>query len=164
MISNVLTVCQGNVCRSPMAAALLQQKIEGVHVHSCGLAAMVGQPAASNAVAVLSEVGVDMREHRARQLTWQLASRADLILTMTARQKQTIESLFPVMCGRIFPVRGFDHMDIDDPMGLSLSAFRQCRESLTVGIDYWVERLGKFNVRSADRHRDDAARVEGVAQ
>jgi protein-tyrosine phosphatase len=81
MISNVLTVCQGNVCRSPMAAALLQQKIEGVHVHSCGLAAMVGQPAASNAVAVLSEVGVDMREHRARQLTWQLASRADLILT-----------------------------------------------------------------------------------
>jgi len=35
---------------------------------------------------------------------------------------------------------------------------------LTVGIDYWVERLGKFNVRSADRHRDDAAHVKGVAQ
>ncbi|MDR6407095.1 arsenate reductase/protein-tyrosine-phosphatase family protein [Paraburkholderia terricola] len=151
MISNVLTVCHGNLCRSPVAAALLRHRTEGLHVHSAGLSAVVGQPAATDAVAVLSEIGIDIRGHRATQMTLRLANDADLILTMTAGQKQSLESLYPLMRGRVFSICDFDNADIEDPMGLSISAFRRCREALIVGIDHWVARLDRLNGRSVNR-------------
>ncbi|MFM0502658.1 arsenate reductase/protein-tyrosine-phosphatase family protein [Paraburkholderia caffeinilytica] len=164
MISNVLMVCHGNLCRSPMAAALLQQRVEGLRVGSAGLAAEVGQPAATEAVAVLSEMGIDIQAHRATQLTRQLANDAELILTMTAAQTRSLQSLYPLMRGRIFSIRGFDDADIDDPMGMPISAFRACREALTHGIDYWVRRLKNLNAPSGERMVPDAVCVDGGAQ
>jgi len=145
MIFNVLMVCEGNLCRSPMAAALLEQRGTGLRVSSAGLAAVVGQPAAQQAIAALAEVGIDLRSHRATQLTRQLANEAELILTMTAAQTRSLESLYPPMRGRIFTLRGFDGADIDDPVGMPLSDFRLCRAVLTSAIDYWVKRLGQLN-------------------
>lgn len=164
MISNVLMVCHGNLCRSPMAAALLQQRVEGLRVGSAGLAAEVGQPAATEAVAVLSEMGIDIQAHRATQLTRQIANDAELILTMTAAQTRSLQSLYPLMRGRIFSIRGFDDTDIDDPMGMPISAFRACREALTDGIDYWVRRLKSLNEPTGDRVYPEAVCVGGGAQ
>lgn len=164
MISNVLMVCHGNLCRSPMAAALLQQRVEGLRVGSAGLAAEVGQPAATEAVAVLSEMGIDIQAHRATQLTRQIANDAELILTMTAAQTRSLQSLYPLMRGRIFSIRGFDDADIDDPMGMPISAFRACREALTDGIDYWVRRLKSLNEPAGDRVYPEAVCVGGGAQ
>lgn len=164
MISNVLMVCHGNLCRSPMAAALLQQRVEGLRVGSAGLAAEVGQPAATEAVAVLSEMGIDIQAHRATQLTRQIANDAELILTMTAAQTRSLQSLYPLMRGRIFSIRGFDDTDIDDPMGMPISAFRACREALTDGIDYWVRRLKSLNEPAGDRVYPEAVCVGGGAQ
>lgn len=164
MIYNVLTVCHGNLCRSPMAAALLQQRIEGLHVCSAGLAAEVGEPAATEAVAVLSEIGIDIRTHRAMQLTRQLANDAELILTMTAAQTRSLQSVYPLMRGRIFSIRSFDDVDIDDPMGLPVSAFRTCRDALIGGIDYWVMRLKQLGERSAYRVGSRAVCIDGGGQ
>ncbi|MEM5453863.1 low molecular weight phosphotyrosine protein phosphatase [Paraburkholderia phytofirmans] len=164
MISNVLMVCHGNLCRSPMAAALLQQRVEGLRVGSAGLAAEVGQPAATEAVAVLSEMGIDIQAHRATQLTRQIANDAELILTMTAAQTRSLQSLYPLMRGRIFSIRGFDDADIDDPMGMPISAFRACREALTDGIDYWVRRLKILNEPAGNRVYPEAVCVRGGAQ
>ncbi|WP_408321154.1 arsenate reductase/protein-tyrosine-phosphatase family protein [Paraburkholderia nemoris] len=164
MISNVLMVCHGNLCRSPMAAALLQQRVEGLRVCSAGLAAEVGQPAATEAVAVLSEMGIDIQAHRATQLTQQLANDAELILTMTAAQTRSLQSLYPLMRGRIFSIRGFDDADIDDPMGLPISAFRVCLEALKDGIDYWARRLKNLNESAVERAHTEALCVGGGAQ
>jgi len=155
MISNVLMVCHGNLCRSVMAAALLQQRGTGLRVKSAGLAAEVGQPAAKQAVAVLSELGIDIRSHRATQLTGRIANDAELILTMTAAQTHWLQSLYPVMHGRIFALRGFDSTDIGDPIGMPISDFRVCRAAMTTGIDYWAERLMRFNERSRGRAHDE---------
>jgi protein-tyrosine phosphatase len=161
MISNVLTICHGNLCRSPIAAALLEQRANGLRVRSAGLAAVTGEPAAAGAVTVLDEIGIDIRAHRATQLTRELANDAELILTMTAAQTHSLQSLYPLMRGRIFMIRGFDGMDIDDPMGLPVPTFRACRDTLIPGVDYWVTQLTKL-ARQADRRcRSDAAGVDG---
>ncbi|REG50341.1 protein-tyrosine phosphatase [Paraburkholderia sp. BL6669N2] len=148
MISNVLTVCHGNLCRSPMAAALLQHRLPDVHVRSAGLAAVSGQRAETKAIAALSEIDIDIRAHRAMQLTREIANEAQLILTMTATQKRSVESLYPLMRGRVFSIRDFDNSDIDDPMGLSITAFRICRDALVDGVDHWVRKLAKLTERS----------------
>lgn len=147
-----------------MAAALLQQRVEGLRVCSAGLAAEVGQPAATEAVAVLSEMGIDIQAHRATQLTQQLANDAELILTMTAAQTRSLQSLYPLMRGRIFSIRGFDDADIDDPMGLPISAFRVCLDALKDGIDYWARRLKNLNGSSGERAYPETLCVGGGAQ
>ncbi|MGF6573519.1 protein tyrosine phosphatase [Paraburkholderia fungorum] len=163
MISNVLTVCHGNLCRSPMAAAMLKSRDETLQVRSAGLAAEVGQPATSEAVAALTEIGIDIRSHRATQLTRQLANEADLILTMTSAQSRSLQSLYPTMRGRIFTLCGFDGIDIDDPFGLPLAAFRTCREALRSGVDYWAHRLNDLNEPISERvHSDAVCRRGGV--
>lgn len=100
---------------------------------------------------VLDEIGIDVRAHRATQLTRELANEAELILTMTMAQRRSLQSLYPLMRGRIFSIRSFDDADIDDPMGLSISAFRTCREALIDGVDYWVRQLAKLAEQAGDR-------------
>lgn len=83
---------------------------------------------------------------------------------MTAAQTRNLQSLYPLMRGRIFSIRGFDDTDIDDPMGMPISAFRACREALTDGIDYWVRRLKNLHASTGDRMVPEAACVGGGAQ
>lgn len=161
MISNVLTICHGNLCRSPIAAALLAQRASGLRVRSAGLAAVAGEPAAPEAITVLDEIGIDIRAHRAAQLTRELANDAELILTMTAAQKRSLQSLYPLMRGRIFLFRSFDGMDIDDPVGLPVPVFRECRDRLIAGVDHWVKQLTKLAGLTDDRSRSDATGFDG---
>ena len=75
MIRHVLVVCVGNICRSPMAEALLRRELrgqEGFTVDSAGLGALVGHPASEYSVELMAEIGEDISGHRAREFirTW----------------------------------------------------------------------------------------------
>jgi len=85
---NILFVCTGNTCRSPMAEALARAELERrewrhVAITSAGVAALEGQPASEHAVAVLERHGMEAGHHRSRALTHDLVSWADLILAMS---------------------------------------------------------------------------------
>lgn len=85
---NILFVCTGNTCRSPMAEALARDELDRrgwkhVQVASAGIAAESGQTASEHAVTVLRRRGVSLAEHRSQYLTPALVEWADLILAMS---------------------------------------------------------------------------------
>jgi protein-tyrosine-phosphatase len=84
----VLVVCTGNICRSPMAAALLRhllhaRGIDDIEVRSAGTAPWDGAPASEGSYLVSLEHGLDLSSHRSRQLTTDIVADAGLILGMS---------------------------------------------------------------------------------
>ena len=64
----LLFVCTANICRSPMAEGLARDYARRrqwpVEVRSGGVMGLIGKPAASNAVAVMREIGIDISNHQ----------------------------------------------------------------------------------------------------
>ncbi|WP_165842078.1 low molecular weight phosphotyrosine protein phosphatase [Paraburkholderia unamae] len=141
MISNVLIVCHANVCRSPIAEELFRRRAGRICVVSAGIEAEVGYPAASGSISVLSEIGLDISAHRAQQCSQQMIRDADLILAMSSEQVEGIEARYPLTRGKIFRIGESLGIDISDPIGLPIDRFRECRETLSLAVDYWVRSL-----------------------
>lgn len=117
----VLTVCTGNICRSPLAESLLRTHLADldIRVHSAGTHALVGHAMTEPAQQLARDRGVDPAvadAHRARLLTEPLLDDADLVLTMTTEQRDYAVQLLPRRLHRVFPVREFARLaqDLDD--------------------------------------------------
>lgn len=131
----VLFVCTGNLCRSPMAAALASAGHGGGDVvfESAGVAALDGAPATPTAVTACAEVGVDLVSHRARMLTPEMAASADVVYVMTAGHLAQVLRIAPEAAGRVVLLRP-DGGDIDDPYGLPLDAYRAARDEIAAAL------------------------------
>ena len=99
-VPEVVFVCYGNICRSPIAEALLARALDerlgpGHHwiVSSAGVGATDGTPASRGAKDVLSARGIDFRSHRARYLTPAMARAADLLVCMEPEQVSAVARL-----------------------------------------------------------------------
>lgn len=108
----ILTVCTGNICRSPMAEILLRRTLEplGAHVHSAGTQALVDygmpQPAQEMAIALGADAGI-VDAHRARYLIEPMLQQADLILTMSREHRSRAVQMMPRSLRRVFTIREF---------------------------------------------------------
>ena len=137
---NILYVCTGNTCRSAMAECITeyQAKLHNVpvDVSSAGISAFPGQAASENAIKVMSEYGLVLRNHISRQISEKMLSEADLILTMTKAQKGTLISNFPVYKEKIFTLTEYvgDSNDILDPFGSDIIVYRECAMQLTEAV------------------------------
>ncbi|PRD35470.1 UNVERIFIED_CONTAM: epsP [Trichonephila clavipes] len=141
-IRSVLVVCIGNICRSPMAEALLKRELDqNVHVSSAGLGAMVGHPADEHAQTLMDGLGLSIRNHRARQLTQALISSHELILVMTARQKDMLQTEYPSARGRVYRICHWQPADVADPYQKERSAFESALVLIRQGVADWAERL-----------------------
>ena len=95
---NVLFVCTGNTCRSPMAAAVARDEVarrgwRHVQIASAGAAAEPGEPASRPAVAVMRRTGLDLSTHSSQRLSADLVAWADLILVMSPSHLTTVADL-----------------------------------------------------------------------
>lgn len=98
----VLTVCVGNICRSPVAALLLQHDLDGlVQASSAGTRAVVGAPVHPEMAARLQAAGIPAETH-AEQLTEAMVRSADLVLTMTRPLRSEVVATVPAAVRRTF--------------------------------------------------------------
>jgi len=146
--TRILVVCIGNICRSPMAEALLRDALrrqEEIIVESAGLGALVGHAADKHAVDLMKERGVDITAHRARQLHPDMVAAADLILVMEAAHKTSIDTAEPTARGKVHRLCEWQDKDIDDPYRQSKAAFADALKNIEIGVADWVERLTQMD-------------------
>lgn len=145
MIQNVLIVCIGNICRSPMAEALLNIALKKNHpetiVHSAGLAALTGQPADLISQELMQSRDIDISHHRARQINEDLLFSADLILTMDSVQQTCLEQKNPCIRGKVHRLGKWDGVDVPDPFQRPKIIFEQALLLIEQGVNEWHNKM-----------------------
>ncbi len=111
-MAQVLVVCTGNICRSPMAEGFLRglfrlhvQDGEGISVASAGTSGWDGSPATPEAITAAGERDSDISAHRARRVKAHHVERADLVLGMTTDHRDRVIQLAPPTAPRAFTVK-----------------------------------------------------------
>lgn len=145
MFQRILIVCTGNICRSPVAAAMLQSRLPQLSVSSAGLGALVGQSVHDEARRLAEADGYHVDDHEARQLDTEILAEADLVLVMTDGQRQALAKRWPEARGKTLLLGKWldptHSNDIPDPYRKSPEAFAHVHRLLLEATRLWADRL-----------------------
>lgn len=143
---NILFVCSGNTCRSPMAEVLCQKAIatqlecsvaeladRRINVQSAGASAFGGGPASSGAIEAVTQYGVDLNGHLARSLDQVLINQADHVFCMTQGHREAVVSLVPEANEKTKLLA--EGRDISDPFGGSVDEYQACAKEIQASLE-----------------------------
>lgn len=146
MFHNILTVCTGNICRSPVAEYLIRHRLGAAgykaEVRSSGVGALVGHHADETALAIMAEQGVSMETHRARQIRQEHTRWADLILVMDNHHLEYVLKMDPTARGKSFLLGHWSKREVPDPYRRGDAAHRAAYTMIQDEILSWLKRMG----------------------
>jgi protein-tyrosine-phosphatase len=149
-------VCTANICRSPMAEALLRYMVqetlpecESWRIESAGVNAMEGIPPSRFSEAAMSERGIDISSHRARTISEEMMNEFYLVLTMEKIHKQILKARFPEKSGKVFMLSEMsgEEFPVDDPFGATLEDYQRTAEVIERLIENGMDSIRRFTVQ-----------------
>ena len=144
MITSVLVVCVGNICRSPTGERLLKRALPDKRIASAGLGALKGYPADQTASEVAETHGLSLAGHQAQQLTASMCRDYDLILVMEKRHIEQVNRIDPAARGKTMLLgHWINHQEIADPYRKSREAFEEVYGLLENATQKWVNVLSR---------------------
>jgi protein-tyrosine-phosphatase len=149
---HILIVCTANICRSPMAAGLLQhalsaqpEPLRSLKVISAGLSARSGDRVSENSVLALKKTGIDISGHRSRPVTQELLNNALIVLGMTDSHRTMIQLQAEPPPAHLHLFRDFLPPSVDreipDPFGGPLRLYEQSRDEMVEAIPSLIAHL-----------------------
>ena len=152
-MKTVLFICTGNLCRSPMAEAFMNEKlrqagVDDVRASSAGTWTVEGASLPANTVRVLAERGLNLGDHRAHNVTEADMAAAALVLAMTRNHVEALRVDFAAHADKIhFLSEMVDRrFDVPDPYGASLAAYRQAADIIAVVLEQGYESIMSYLV------------------
>ena len=132
-MKQILFVCTGNICRSPMAEGLMKHFLAGrkdITVRSAGVHAQQGAAASQSAVIALNEEGIDLRGFRSQPVTEELLEDCTHVIVMTKDHKRLLTLFYPEHESKIRLLGEFTRNggDIPDPIGQGVAIYKRCRD------------------------------------
>jgi protein-tyrosine phosphatase len=149
MFNKILVVCLGNICRSPTAQFMLQQRLPNKTVHSAGITAMKhsdgkGWDMDKTARAIAEKHGHSFPIHEAQQLTRELIGNYDLVLVMENNHRNHIAQRYPeaqaktMLLGQWLDAGG---KEIPDPYKKSDEVYEHVLKLIDQATDKWASKL-----------------------
>lgn len=126
------------MCRSPMAEGIAkkhahERNIKDIVFLSAGIGTIEGLPPSQNAIIACEEIGIDISEHRSRQLTEEILSECDIVFGMEGAHLEYVNKMLSGRKKRMFLLGGYiDGMrsEIEDPIGKELQEYRKTRDEI----------------------------------
>lgn len=146
---NIVFVCTGNTCRSPMAAALATRLfadsgITDVNVYSAGVMAVAGAKASAGSLKAMNDFGIDLSNHRSTPLSSILAKDDSVFLALSDSHLTYIRNLYPEAEAHLlsdYASEGRESRSIFDPFGGDLATYRQSASEIERYVKMLTERI-----------------------
>ena len=130
---NILFVCTGNTCRSPLAEAFCRQRagMAATDVRSAGLFAVVPSPASEGARYAAAALGASLDAHSAHAVTEDLMGWADAVYVMTRAHLAQLQARFPSYARKM---KTLSSQDIPDPFGGEQAVYHACAVQIHAAV------------------------------